>query len=61
MKCQPHKFIAVLDREQQGSIKFLKKFVWEEHQVVKSGREIHGCGEEYNLKKGKGEAIAFSL
>ena len=24
---------------------------------MKRGRESHGCGEEYNLKKGKREAI----
>jgi len=25
----------------------------EEYQVVKRGREYHGCGEGYNVKKGK--------
>ena len=24
---------------------------------MKWGREYHGCGEEYNMEKGKGEAI----
>ena len=29
------------------------KSVGEEYQVVKRGREYYGCGEEYNVKKGK--------
>ena len=28
---------------------------------MKRRREYHGCGEEYNVKKGKGEAISSSL
>ena len=38
------------------------KFVGEEYQVVKRGREYHGCGEEYNSKKReKGSIFIFSL
>ena len=33
----------------------LFKSVGEEYQVVKRGREFHGCGEEYNVTRGKGE------
>ena len=33
------------------------KSAGEEYQVVKRGRECHGCGEENNVEKGKGEAI----
>ena len=40
--------------------KFIKS-VGEEYQVVKRKREYHGCGEEYNMEKGKGEAKSFSL
>ena len=34
--------------------------VGEQYQVMR-GREYHGCGEEYNVKKGRGEAISSSL
>ena len=36
------------------------KSVAEEYQVVTRGKKYHGCGEEYNVKKGKGEAISSS-
>ena len=29
--------------------------------LLEGGREYHGCGEDYNVNKGKGEAIATSL
>ena len=32
------------------------KSVGLEYQVVKRRREYHGCGKEYIMKKGKGEA-----
>ena len=28
------------------------RFVGEDYQVVKMGREYHGCGEEYNVEIG---------
>ena len=31
------------------------KSVGEDYQVVKRGREYHGCGDEYNVKKGEGK------
>ena len=35
---------------------------WEEYQVVKSGREYHGCGAEYNVvKREKGSNIIFPI
>ena len=55
-------------RKKQGCIKFLIPHCWgggllkpagEEYQVLKKGREYHGCGEEYNADKG--EAISPSL
>ena len=50
---------------EQGIIKstgeFIK-FAWEEYQVVKRGREYHGCGEEYNIEKRKrGSNIIFPI
>ena len=33
----------------------------EEYEIVTRGRKYHGCGEEYNVEKGKGEAISSSL
>ena len=55
----------------QGCIKFpispllgrgkVIKSVGEEYQVGKSEREYHVQWEEYNGKKGKAEAISFSL
>ena len=45
---------------QRGCIKFINS-VGEEYQVVKKGREYHGCREENNMEKGKGEAISSSL
>ena len=49
----------------QGCIKFLSspwyKECWGEYQVVKKRGEYQGCGEGYNVKKGKGEAISSSL
>ena len=43
-----------------GREEFIKS-AGEEYQVVKRGREHHGFGEEYNVEKGKGEAISSSL
>ena len=41
--------------------KFIKS-VGEEYQVVRRGREYHGCEEEYNVaKKGEREGISYSL
>ena len=41
--------------------KFIQIF-WEEYQVVKRGREYHGCGEEYNVEKeGKGKQYHITL
>ena len=38
------------------------KSVGEEYQVVKRGREYHGCGEQYNLKKReRGSNMIFSM
>ena len=34
--------------------KFIKS-AEEKYQVVKGGREYHGCGEEYNVEKRSGE------
>ena len=33
----------------------LMKSFGEEYLVVKMGREYHGCGEEYNVEKRKGD------
>ena len=40
--------------------KFFIKFVGKKYEVVR-GMKYHGCGEEYNMKKGKGEAKSSSL
>ena len=37
------------------------KSIGKEYQVVKKGREYHGFWEEYNVEKGKGEAISSSI
>ena len=38
------------------------KSVWEEYQVVKKGREYHGCREEYNVEKREsGSIIIFPI
>ena len=38
------------------------KWVGEEYQLVKRGREYHGCGEEYNVvKREKGSKIIFPI
>ena len=39
-----------------GGGEFIKS-VGEEYQVAKGGRKYQGCGDECNVKKGKGEAI----
>ena len=36
------------------------KSAGEEYQVVQVGRDHHCCEEEYNMKKGKGEAMSIS-
>ena len=42
-----------------GGGKFIKS-VGEENQILKIGREYHGCGEEYNVKKWeRGNYIIF--
>ena len=41
----------------QGSIKFLE----EEYQVEKRGREYHGCGEEYNIEKREWERLLVRI
>ena len=40
--------------------KFIKS-VRVKYQLVKRGREYHGCGEEFDVEKGKGEAISSFL
>ena len=57
--------------KRQGCIKFLIYHSWgegnfiesvgEEYQVVERRREDHGYGEEYNVEKGKWEALSYSL
>ena len=43
-----------------GGGKFVKS-VGEEYQVVKRGRECHGCGEEYNVEKRERGSKSSSL
>ena len=37
------------------------KFVWEEYQNVKRGREYHGCGEVYKHRKGKQYHLPYDI
>ena len=45
----------------QECIKFIIKSVGEEYQVVKWVKEYQGCGEEYNVKKGKQYHLFYDI
>ena len=37
------------------------KSVGEEYKVAKRGREYHGCGEEYNVEKGRQYHLLYNI